>query len=379
MQPTVSLFRECWGTRRPAQKNITQRAKKMGYDHLQLHKVAGNWWLSLAAEPCCDFVLALSVAIADEGSYAIIAQHIDGPVFIVWTDGRLEKIQQQPVAVLNTELSRLPEQTVYFKSGHLPQLPACWNSATELMVDCSASQLLPLSKVRQLAAYKGSRQKQLVGLLLLPLALFTGYLYWQSQDLVEPAPSLSPVATTSNLRLLEPAAALLVFARYAERSLRGAWRLKKVKLQSSTGSHATARATYQGQPPLAWYQLADDYSMADSNSLLIQHSERLSLLELSAVSSASVRQSVSALHRQLILNPQSGISVHQQGKLLQLSWREVSRVQLLALAEQLKDWLVTVEQGYLEPSELGWNGSLTLAPAPGQPIVATDKDRHNET
>ncbi|MGM0524967.1 MAG: hypothetical protein ACQEQ8_02125 [Pseudomonadota bacterium] len=377
MQPAVALFRECWGTKRPTVKNLIRRARQMGYDHLQLHKIADNWWLSLAAEPCCDFVLALSATVTSDGSYAIVAQHIDGPVFIRWADGRLENIQQQPLAMLLNTMTGLPGQTRYLKSGSLPALPDCWDLATELTVDCSASQLLPLSKVRHLSAYKSSRQKKLVALVLLPVVLLAGYFYWQNKGTVEPAQSTLPMAATDKLRLLEPTAVLLAFVRYTEQPVLGAWRLQQVKLQSSSGSYATAQATYQGQPPLAWYQLDDDYSLADNNRLLVEHVERLPTLERSAASAVSADQSASALHRQLLLNPQPGISLHQQGHRLQLTWADVSPVQLIVLAERLANWLLTVEQGHLEPSGLGWNGSLTLAP--GQAIVVTDKDGRNET
>jgi len=377
MQPNVALFRECWGTKRPAVKNLTRRAKQMGYDHLQLHKIADNWWLSLAAEPCCDFVLALSATITSDGSYAIVAQHIDGPVFILWSNGCLESIQQQPLAMLLNTMTGLPGQTRYLKSGSLPALPDCWDSATELTVDCSASQLLPLSKVRQLPAYKSSRQKCLVALVLLPLALLAGYFYWQNEETGEPVQSTLPRAAADKLRLLEPTAVLLAFVRYTEQSVLGAWRLQQVRLQSTGGSYATAQATYQGQPPLGWYQLEDDYALADNNRLLIDHVERIPKLELSAASAVSANQSVSALHRQLLLNPQPGISLHQQGYRLQLTWADVSPAQLIVLTERLANGLLTVEQGHLEPSVLGWNGSLTLAP--GQAIVVTDKDRRNET
>ncbi|WP_404402212.1 hypothetical protein LG288_03845 [Idiomarina seosinensis] len=374
MSAVTPLFRECWGVKRPPPAALCRRAQQLGYSHLQIQQVAGNWWLSLGPDSIFDWVMAVSKKVSASRRWLILAHHDGTSVLIDWQQGQLMRVEQQPAKVLSEQLPPVTDSDVLAQYQWPLALPDNWQRAQKLAVDPDDATLVPLSQVRNLPQLGrrrlllwlalGSSGLLLSGLLLSGVMSSAGPLSGQSAETPDrsgppmPLPALYLPAETLLQQLLE----------LVRTPLSGAWQLHHVQLNGSR-----LRVQYLGQPPLAWLQLPEDLATAATGEPLIEQHLLLTKQPLALEQSASAPPLAALLlrFRQLAL---PGLDIQLNGAQLQLSWRDFSIRQLYQLTDYLQPLALDTVAANLQPSVLGWDGSLTLTQLPPPAAAKTAKD-----
>lgn len=374
MQTAVGVFRECWGVQRPPVKVVQQRAKTLGYRYAQLYRIAGNWWLSLAMASCTDAVLGISVRVLPQAHCWILVKHGQGPLLVVWEQGRLQRVCQQSLADCVAESSAArtagsSEEVQYLRHGWLDTLPEPWRDAADIDYDRS-HRLVSLESLPQLPVYKTPRRRLqwLLALLLSVIVISAVYGWWLQQrpgiDKQQLAISNAPPASanTVNRQRLPLSAVIDRLMPLAKNRWQGAWQLQSLQLQ---GAQLIAR--YHGYAPLALYAMNDTDHIgaitAPQQPLLRSNVEDLSAHQ-QPLSKRLGRWRGDAFLRALLIENRSGLNVARRGERWQFSWQHWSLPQVNELSQRIAAAPLHLQQLVLTPSELGWDGNLTLTELP---------------
>ncbi|MGM0481103.1 MAG: hypothetical protein ACQEQZ_04125 [Pseudomonadota bacterium] len=361
MQVVAQLFRECWGLKRPRPGLLCRRAQLLGYDHLQVHKIAGNWWLSLGAEPIIDWVMALSAGVPPTQRCLILAHHENTSVLIEWQQGQLQRIEPLSPAALTQHCTELAETDLLLEYNWPLPLPAGWQRAQSLLMDSTAAALVPLNQVKSLPQL--GRRRLIVRLtlaLLLLLAVTAALFGWlkSSAGLVPTAAAESSkaavAAQTAQRFYLPPDRVLQRMLNVIVVPVSGAWQLRQVQL-----SGRVLQVQYQGQPPLAWLQLPAESAKATSQKPLLQQQLPLTQQRL-MVTANHITENLPQLLLRFRQTPLPGLSAQLQGQQLQLRWQDWTGAQLQQLSERLQERTLDTVAASLQRSLLGWSGSLTV-------------------
>lgn len=368
MQAAVGVFRECWGVKRPPVKAVQERAKSLGYRYAQLYFIAGNWWLSLAMAACADAVLGISAKVRPQAQCWILVKHGNGPLLIIWQQGRLHRVCQQSltdcVAECNSADACVEEQQ-YIQHGWVEPLPEPWADAADVDYDRS-QRLVALESLPQLALYRKPRRRWqwLVVLALLLTAAAGGWWMLAPVGTEHSKAQLEAVNAGANgVRQRLPLAA--VFAQVeplAMRRWQGAWQLQSVELK---GTHLTTR--YHGYAPLALYSMQQT-DVINSGANQQQPITRSQVQDISTVQQPSADQlspwRSDALLRALLTENRPGLKIQRLGSQWQFNWQHWSLPQLRELSQRLAAVPLHLQKLSLIPSEQGWNGNLTLTNPP---------------
>lgn len=367
MLVTTELFRECWGARLPSAQDIRQRATAFGMNYLQLQKIAGQWWLVLASQPCNDLVLTLTAEVRSDNQVLLLVRRDTRSWLITWYQGQLVQVQQQSITALlmHAEQQLRQEDSVPVKCLmhgwlHTEQpitLPEPWNSAAEGVCDDAAGELIAIDQLEQLSAYSKRRRLRItvvcVVVLLVIIMVGAGSLLLtedaeldSSKTLIKQPKVVSYLAATS---VLQQAVELI----QGYRSRVAGWQLTQIELGGKR-----LLATLQGDLPLAWHQ------PEASNARLVNGSlQRVERHALEAASRAMVkpRRSNKNYFLRLQREARPGLTVTRQGNRLKLHWRQWSLSQIAELAQFMRDWRIQLAELSIQADVLGWNGQVTLA------------------